>query len=492
MNRFVSRTESEHDVIEASHAGTSISIALGIALSNRLSGNDHYTIAVIGDGSLAEGLALEALNHAAVEHEARLILVLNDNGYAISPGFGALHEYLETLEVGRREPELVFSSLGLDYQGPIDGHDVGAVMEALQIARRSDRVALVHLKTKKGQGFAPAGAHPLRLHFSFPFDPATGTALPRPGAAPYQDTAARVVGEAMARDEKIVAITPSTLYATGLQPVFERHPDRCFDPGMTEQHALSLAVGFAVQGYKPVAFYQSTFMQRAFDQLIHDVCFMNLPILILTVRTGFAGYDNPTHHGLYDFAYQRGLPNLRTMYPKDVFELERMVRDELASLSGPTLIAMPYGPGESIDPSVLSEPSRDFAGPERVEAGDDLLLIAVGPRFSAAREACQRLRERGVSAGLVNLRYVKPLPEARLVEWMRRVPRVVTIEEGVLDGGIGSAIAALAMDHELDCRLLRVGVPCQFVEPGSNEELARAYRLDADGIVARIDERWPR
>lgn len=492
MNRFVSRTESEHDVIEASHAGTSISIALGIALSNRLAGNEHHTIAVIGDGSLAEGLALEALNHAAVERSTRLILVLNDNGYAISPGFGALHEYLETLEPGRREPELVFSSLGLDYQGPIDGHDVEAVMAALQIARRSDRVALVHLKTRKGEGFAPADSHPLRLHFSFPFDPATGTALPRPGAAPYQDTAARVLGDAMARDEKVVAITPSTLYATALQPIFDRFPTRCFDPGMTEQHAMSLAVGFAVQGFKPVAFYQSTFMQRAFDQLIHDVCFMNLPILILTVRTGFAGYDNPTHHGLYDFAYQRGIPNLRTMYPKDVFELERMVADELASLSGPTLIAMPYGPGESHDASVLREPRRDFAGPERVEEGDDLLLISVGPRFGAAREACARLRQRGLSAGLVNLRYVKPLPEARLLEWMRAVPRVVTIEEGVLDGGIGSAVAALAMDHELDCRLLRIGVPCQFVEPGSNEELARAYRLDADGIVEQIVARWPR
>ena len=491
MNRFVTRTESEHDVIEASHAGTSISIALGIALGNRLSENGHYTVAVIGDGSLAEGLALEALNHAAVERSSGLVLVLNDNGYAISPGFGAIHEYLETLEPGRREPELLFSSLGLDYIGPIDGHDVGAVIEALRIAKRSERVPLVHLKTTKGEGFAPADSHPLRLHFSFPFDPETGAAKPRPAAPPYQDTAARVVGEAMARDEKIVAITPSTLYATGLQPVFERFPTRCFDPGMTEQHAMSLAVGFAVQGYKPVAFYQSTFMQRAFDQLIHDVCFMDLPILLLTVRTGFAGYDNPTHHGLYDFAYQRGLPNLRTMYPKDIYELERMVREELASLSHPTLIAMPYGPGEALDESVLSEPRRAFSAPQVVATGDDLLLISVGHKFTAAREACARLRQRGISTGLVNLRYLKPLPEARLVELLKSVPRAVVIEEGVLDGGVGSAIAALAMDHELDCRLLRIGVPCRFVEPGSNEELSRIYRLDADGIVARIEERWP-
>ncbi|MEZ4292709.1 MAG: 1-deoxy-D-xylulose-5-phosphate synthase [Myxococcota bacterium] len=490
MNRFVTRTESEHDVIEASHAGTSISIALGIALANRLAHAPHHTIAVIGDGSLAEGLALEALNHAAVERDTNLILVLNDNGYAISPGFGALHEYLRTLEPGETRPELLFSSLGLDYHGPVDGHDVGQVVGALRGARGSDRVALVHLKTRKGEGYAPADAHPLRMHFSFPYDRETGAARPRAGAPPYPETAARVIGEEMARDERIVAITPSTLYATGLQPIFEKFPERCFDPGMMEQHAMSLTVGLATGGYKPVVFYQSTFMQRAFDQLIHDVCFMDLPILILTVRTGFAGYDNPTHHGIYETGYTRPLPNLRTMYPKDVHELERMVRDGLVSLAHPTLVAMPYGPGDAFDASVLEEPAESFARAELVEEGSELLLIAVGPRFAAAREACSRLRTAGTSAGLVNLRHLKPLPEAQLVDLMRRYRRVVTVEEAVLDGGVGSAIAALAMDHELDCRLLRIGLPCAFVEPGSNEELARAYRLDADGILARIQERW--
>jgi 1-deoxy-D-xylulose-5-phosphate synthase len=299
-----------------------------------------------------------------------------------------------------------------------------------------------------------------------------------------------VIGEEMDRDEKIVAITPSTLYATGLQPVFEKFPDRCFDPGMTEQHAMSLTVGFASQGYKPIAFYQSTFMQRAFDQLIHDVCFMDLPILILTVRTGFAGYDNPTHHGLYDFSFLRGLPNLRTMYPKDIFELERMLRDELTSLTHPTLIAMPYGPGDTFDEGVLSESAESFARAEVVETGNELLLITVGHKFAATREACSRLRAEGVSTGLVNLRYLKPLPEEQLVDLMRDYRRVAVVEEAVLEGGIGSAIAALAMDHELDCRLLRIGVPCMFVEPGASDELCRTYRLDADGIVSRIRERW--
>lgn len=490
MNRFVTRSESEHDPIEASHAGTSISTALGIALSHRLAGRARSTVAVIGDGSLAEGLALEALNHAAVERGTGLVIVLNDNGYAISPGFGALHEYLRTLEPGSAGPELLFSALGLDYIGPVDGHDLEATIGALERARSSDRVPLVHCKTRKGEGYAPADDHPLRMHFSFPFDAETGAMHPRPAEPPYQDTAARVIGEEMDRDEKIVAITPSTLYATGLQPVFEKHPERCFDPGMTEQHAMSLTVGLALEGHKPVVFYQSTFMQRAFDQLIHDVCFMDLPILILTVRTGFAGYDNPTHHGIYDFAWQRGLPNLRTLYPKDVYELERMVRDGLRGLAHPTLIAMPYGPGEAFDPGVLEEPAESFGRPEVVESGEDLLLVTVGNKFAAAREACERLRAEGVDTGLVNLRQLKPLPRADLLEILPRYQRVAVIEEGVLEGGIGSAVAALVTDHELDCRLLRIGLPCVFVEPGSNEELCRAWRLDADGIVGRIRERW--
>lgn len=490
MNRFVTRSESEHDVIEASHAGTSISIALGIALSNRITGAAHYTIAVIGDGSLAEGLAFEALNHAAVERNSKLIIVLNDNGFAISPGFGGLHEYLQSRKVHEQGPEFFFSSLGLDYIGAVDGHDLAATMGALDMARSSERTCLVHLKTRKGEGYAPADAHPMRLHFSFPFDSASGQMKPRPGAAPYQDTAARVIGEAMEADPDIVAITPSTLYATGLAPVFEKFPERCFDPGMTEQHAMSLTVGLAVQGRKPIAFYQSTFMQRAFDQLIHDVCFMDLPILILTVRTGFAGYDNPTHHGLYDFAFLRGLPNLRTLYPKDVFELERMVRDNLETLAHPTLIAMPYGPEDRFDASALDASADSLCSPEHVVESDDLLLLTVGNKFAATRDACEALRADGVRAGLANLRQLKPLPEEALLDLIGGYSRVAVIEEAVIDGGVGMAIAALVTDHELDCRVLRIGVPCTFVEPGSNEELCRAYRLDAQGIVERIGERW--
>jgi len=493
MNRFITRTESEHDIIEASHAGTSISVALGIALAKKIKGEAEFVIAIIGDGALCEGMALEALNHAAAEKGIHLLIILNDNGYAISPGFGALHNYLQTRRLNNNNnPETLFTSLGLEYIGPIDGHRIEQMVNAFERAKQSERVPLIHVKTIKGYGLPAADDHPFRLHFSFPFDPGTGKAKEGYTSTGYQDTAARIIGEEMERDDKIVVITPSTIYATGLQSVFDRFPRRCFDPGMEEQHAMTMTVGLALEGFKPVIFYQSTFMQRAFDQLLHDVCFMNLPTLILTVRTGFAGYDNPTHHGIYDFAYMRGLPNLRILYPKDRFELERMVRENLNNLQGPTLIGMPYGPVDEFDGGVQDEPLYSFQQPEVISVGKDLLIITVGNKFGVARDVVAELQRQGTDAGLVNLRYLKPLPEEQLLRLMSQVSRVVTIEEGILDGGIGSAIATLAVDHALDCEILRIGIPCKFIEPGSNAELCSIYGLDMSGILARIKERWPK
>ncbi len=485
LNRFLSRTESAHDPIEASHAGTSISIALGLALARKLSSDDSRVVAVIGDGSLAEGLAFEGLNHAAVERTG-LVLVLNDNGYAISPGFGALHEALRD---GRARQ--FFEALGLEYVGPVDGHDLGALIPALERAKAAPKLAVVHARTQKGKGWAPADRHPFRAHFSFAFDPLTGESrVPAPPRG-YPDVVAAVLAEEMERDAELVCITPSTLYATGLAGIFARHPERCFDPGMEEQHALTLAAGLALGGKKPVVAYQSTFFQRAFDQLVHDLCFLDKPALLLLYRSGFAGYDNPTHHGIYDLAYLRAVPNLRLCYPKDRFEAERMVRDELRALAGPTAILMPYGPAEEIDESVRLETPESFALPEVDHVGRELVVFAVGNRYRAALEAVETLRARGIDAGLVNLRYLKPLPESFLAEELRGVKRVVTLEEGVLEGGIGSALCALALERSLHPEWLRIGLPCTFVEPGSNAELARAWRLDGPGVLERIHARWP-
>jgi len=260
---------------------------------------------------------------------------------------------------------------------------------------------------------------------------------------------------------------------------------------MEEQHALTLTVGMALAGKKPVIAYQSTFLQRAFDQLYHDVCFANLPVLVLAVRSGFSGYDNPTHHGIYDFAYTRGLPNLEILYPKDRHETERMVRDELRSLAGPVLICMPYGPVDDFDPGVLSESEASFARPQIVRSGHDLSLFTVGHKFGVAREVVERLEAADVRAGLVNLRRLKPLVAGDLVPLLEGTPRAVSLEEGVLDGGVGSALGDLVHDARVATELLRLGIPCRFVEPGSNEELCARYGLDAPGVLESIFSRWP-
>ncbi len=485
MNRFVSRSESEHDPIEASHAGTAVSVGLGLALARARAGDEHWTIAVVGDGALAEGMTLEALNHAAVE-KTKLMVVINDNGYAISPGFGALHEALQS----PARASGLFTALGFEYTGPLDGHDISSMRAAILRARDAEKVPVLHVRTVKGFGWKPADAHPFRQHFSFPFDPESGA--PRAAAPPpsYPDVVAEVVRSEMQTDTDIVCITPSTLYATGLARVFEEFPERCFDPGMEEQHALGMTVGLALGGKKPVIAYQSTFLQRAFDQLLHDVCFANLPTLILSYRSGFSGYDNPTHHGIFDFAYMRALPNLTVLYPKDRHEAEAMVRTSLRELTGPTVILMPYGPVDDFDPSVSQETGKTLRAPQVVREGTNLALLTVGNKFAVANEVVARLRLEDIDTGLVNLRCLKPLPSEGLTDILTSYARIVTLEESILDGGVGSAIASLITDNGLDTELLRIGLPCTFVEPGSNEELTAAYGLDANGVLRQIYRRW--
>jgi 1-deoxy-D-xylulose-5-phosphate synthase len=471
MSRFISKSESEHDVLDASHGGTSISVALGMALARALRGDTRSIVAVIGDGALTEGLALEGLNHAAVATHTNLVIVLNDNSSGASPGFGALHDYLQSLQPGRTDPETLFTALGFDYIGPVDGHDIEATVKALERAKDSTQIPFVHVRTEKGRGWK-------------------GTAPEGAGTVGYDDVAAAIVAAEMERDEHIVAIAPSTLDGAGLPPIFKKFPDRAFDPGLEEQHALTLTTGFAAERCKPVVFFQSTFLQRAFDQLVHDVCFGNVPVLMLSVRSGFAGADSPTRHGIYDFAYWRGLPNLRVLCPKDRHEAERMVRDELRGLASPTIVAMPHGAVDDLDPGVNDEPAAQFRKPQTVLTGKDVTIVAVGRTFKAARDAAERMRKKGVDTGLVNLRCLKPLPEEPLAEILGRALRVVTIEEGVLDGGVGSAVAALAADRKLKVEILRLGLPCAFIAAGKHDELCRLHGLDADGVLQKIREFW--
>lgn len=489
MNRFISRDESVHDFIEASHAGTSISIALGRALALRNAGKEDWTVAIIGDGALSEGIALEALNHASVEPNIRLLIVINDNGYAISPGFGAIHNYLQSRKTGSTESDSLFSSLGYKVLGPIDGHSIKALLAAFDEVKTSFEVCVIHLKTEKGKGLISAANHPFKMHFSFPFEAETGVSLWPPVGVTYQDVASSAINKCMEHDSKIVAITPSTLYATGLASIFEKYPTRCFDPGMEEQHAVSMAVGMALAGLRPILFYQSTFLQRAFDQLIHDVSFSNQDILILTVRSGFAGYDNPTHHGIYDFSYLRCLPNVQIFYPKDAQELYTITSIALTTLKGPLIIHMPYG--SISDPGDLrTDLTMNVHEPDLITSGRDGVIITIGNKVASCLSAIELLESRGLSFGLINIRQLKPLQENYLLPLLKNVERVVTVEEGVLEGGFGSAISSFMHKNELDQELLQIGLPCAFIEAGSNDELSSKYGLDSNGIVGQILARW--
>ncbi|NCB77681.1 MAG: 1-deoxy-D-xylulose-5-phosphate synthase [Negativicutes bacterium] len=484
MSRFVCPAESEYDILDATHAGTAISAAYGLAQAKALKGEEGYTVAIVGDGAMAEGLTWEGLNHAAAQPVPGLIVILNDNGYAISPGFGALHNCLQS---GRMREWC--EALGMDYIGPIDGHDIAAVKAALEraIPSREGCLPFIHLRTQKGHGWAPADSHPYRMHFSFAFDPQTGQA--KTSGAPsntYPDWTAAAIEKAMETDASIVAITPSTRYATGLDRIFSRFPARSFDPGMEEQHALTFAAGLALGGAKPVVCYQSTFMQRAYDQLYHDICYSNLSVLLLLARSGFAGYDGPTHHGIYDVPYLRSLPNLRLLYPKDGQEARQMVAESLANLQGPVAIAMPYGPAQEGE---LAGDMR-WERPAILEAGKDIMILSTGPRLADSLQAVQKLRQEGRDVGLAQLRQLHPLAAEPILEVIGSCRRVVTVEEGSRSGGVGGAVAEVLLDAAWQGELLRISLPDAFIEAGSQEELAKAYGLDAVGIVEQIKRRW--
>lgn len=485
MSRFISSFESKHDFVEASHAGTSISLALGRALSLRNQGLTHWTVALIGDGALAEGLALEALNHASVEKNIKLLIVVNDNGYAISPGFGAIHNHLQGRSIGTSKPDPLFTSLGYKSIGPIDGHCFDSLIDAIETAKKTEGVCVLHAKTEKGRGLAPAATHPFKMHFSFPFDVVSGVAKSNSKTINYQDVAALAIYDAMKSDSKITAITPSTLYATGLANVFSRFPDRCFDPGMEEQHAMSMAVGMAISGAKPVLFYQSTFLQRAFDQIIHDVCFANKDILILAVRSGFAGYDNPTHHGIYDLSYLRCMPNLKIYYSRNSKDLYELTLMGLKKAKGPSIILMPYGPAEDL--SFSRKKIRTSNGrPELICQGKDGIILAVGNKVNDCICAIKMLQKRGLSYSLVNLRQLKPLPEAALLRLIGKTPHIVSVEEGVLEGGVSCAVSAFLHKNKIKASQTMIGLPCSFIESGSNKELSSKYKLNPAGIYKTI------
>ncbi|HLZ48241.1 MAG TPA: 1-deoxy-D-xylulose-5-phosphate synthase [Candidatus Limnocylindria bacterium] len=524
LSGFLTRTESEHDQFGAGHAGTSISAAEGMAVARDLGGGREHVIAIIGDGALTAGMAWEALNDIGARR-TRVIVVLNDNGMSIAPNVGAVSRMLETVrtaapyrelkhvarsvlehmpagdlaEEARRRlfnslkaifiPNILFEQFGFTYFGPVDGHDLGALESVLKKARDfEDGPVFVHVHTQKGHGYGPAEADNQKWHGVS----ATGSAAP---AAPqYTKVFADAVAETMRTQPKVVAITAAMPAGTGLAPLFKEFPTRLFDVGICEQHAVTFAAGLATQGIVPVVAIYSTFLQRAFDQVVHDVAIQELPVVFALDRGGIVGDDGRTHQGLFDIAYLRPLPGIVLMAPKDEAELRQMVWTAVRYAEhggGPIAFRYPRGTGAGVplDAPLVELP---IGISETLREGADVAILAYGTVTQAALAAADALAADGIEATVVNARFAKPLDAERYLALAARIGRVLTVEEHVIAGGFGSAVGELFAERGAKVELEILGVPDEWVDHGAQKIWRRHFGLDAEGIAAAVRGRWPR
>jgi 1-deoxy-D-xylulose-5-phosphate synthase len=531
IGKFLRREESPWDHFGAGHAGTSISAALGMARAMQHQGDEHGAIALIGDGGMTAGMAFEALNHAGHLRQRNLVVVLNDNEMSISPNVGALSSYLsrklsapmvrrmkgwakefltslpgdmlhwaqkaeESLKVFF-SPGLLFEALGFKYVGPIQGHRIEVVLETFenvqQMLANGDGPILVHALTAKGYGYEPAQRDPFKYHGVGAFDVESGKfRKPRPGPPKYQVVFADTLIRLAREDERIVGITAAMADGTGLDRFQKEFPARFYDVGIAEQHAVTFAAGLAAGGMKPVAAIYSTFLQRAYDQVVHDVCVQNLDVTLAMDRAGLVGADGATHQGMYDIAYLRTLPNIIVMAPKDENELQHMLRTAV-EYDGPAAIRYPRGAGFGVplDPDLKSVP---VGRSELLRDGTDALIVAYGTTVHPALEAAEELAAEGVSAAVVNARFVKPLDAERIVALARRCGAVVTVEEHAGMGGFGSAVLEALAEAEVVVPSHCIAIPDRLVEHGNPEQQLHELGVDRDGIVRatrQIVERRP-
>jgi 1-deoxy-D-xylulose-5-phosphate synthase len=516
MSGYPSRSESVHDFVENSHASTSLSYATGLALA-REDGDDSYIVAVIGDGALTGGMAYEALNHIAQLSPERLIIVINDNGRSYAPTVGGLAAHLAALrvnpayerskeilgEMARRipvvgettdealhrmkeaikqvlQPATFLDVLGIKYTGPIDGHDLDVLEATLERAKQFHEPVVVHVVTEKGRGYAPARDESERTHGVGAFDLDTGDA--RSNGLGFTDAAEAIIADAAEQRPDVVAITAAMGSATGLGRLAELHPDRVIDVGLAEQHAVTLASGLAMGGRRPIVCIYSTFLQRAFDQLVTDVALHDLPVVFMIDRAGVTGSDGPSHHGAFDLAYLRMIPGLSIAAPSTADELAGMLA---TALDHPGPVAIRY-PKARVDSIPQSPPVPvPFGEWEELRSGSDILLLAVGRMVPVATDAVTLLEEEGISCGLVNARWVKPL-DPRLLEWAEQYERIITIEDGVASGGFGSAVLGALAPAGLAGRVRVLGLPDTFLPPGNADVILSELGLDADGVAAHI------
>lgn len=530
LSGFLRRDESEYDTFGAGHASTSISAALGIAVARDLKGEDFHVCAIIGDASIAGGMAMEAINQAG-HLKTRLIVLLNDNGMSIAPAVGALAGYLNRIKAAQSYhhlkeeigdvlesvpgvghslrkaaktvkdaiaaavlPGALVNELGFKYIGYVDGHNVPMLVRALEEAKKiDDGPVIVHALTTKGKGYPSKEKNYYAWHATGPFDPRTG--LPQTSSKKSPPTYTSVFGntlcELMEKDERIVALTAAMPDGTGVDKVLEKFPNRAFDVGIAEQHCVTFAAGMACEGLKPVAAIYSTFLQRAFDQVIHDVCLQNLDVTFAMDRAGIVGGDGPTHHGLLDIAYLRSYPNIVLMAPKDEAELKDMLLTAIEH-QGPAALRYPRGNGVGVD--ISAPPKKLEIGKAEIlieEPESEIAILAYGSMVYPSLQAAESLRKEGIKASVINARFAKPLDSELIIALARSSRLLVTVEEAYLAGGFGSAVLELLEENSLleNIRVLRIGLPDKIITHGDPKLLLAKYGLDSDGICNRIKEK---
>ncbi len=517
LNGFMLRTESEHDSFGAGHAGTALSAALGMAVARDMSGGDENVVVLAGDAAFTNGISFEALNNVAAQTK-RLIIILNDNEWSIDKNVGAIAEYFHKIatnptyvnlhervtglvekfggkaarHIARKAEEaakgivgrgMIFEEFGLNYYGPVDGHNLPLLIETLKFLKTQNRPVVLHALTQKGRGFGPALEKQKKFHGLGPYDPETGETK-----AAGQKTYSEIFAESPTRlanhDRKVVAITAAMPNGTALDLFRPHHPDRYFDVGIAEEHAVLFAAGMATKGYRPFCAIYSTFLQRAFDQIVHDVALQNLPVVFCMDRGGLSGDDGPTHHGLFDISYLRSVPNLIHMDPKDEDELQDMMYTALVH-EGPSAIRYPRGTGPG---AVLkAQPEALAIGQaEVIEDGADVAIFSLGAMLPEAQRLARALKAEGHSVAVINARFAKPVDANCIQAYARRCELLVTMEDHVLAGGFGSAVLETLNEAELDTPVVRVGWPDQFIEHGRVEDLRVRYGMTAEAALERV------
>ena len=526
VSGFCKREESEFDVFNAGHAGTGVSAGVGVAEARDLLGQKHKVITVVGDGALTSGMTYEGLNHAGILHHDSLV-ILNDNAMSISKNVGAISAYLNRtitgtfatwvkaeakmvlksiprigeplLKVAHRAkesakglilPGLLFEELGFRYVGPIEGHDFDQLLPILEHVGKLSGPTLLHVVTKKGLGYEPARKDPVWFHACSPFDRSTGE--PKKASTPpsYTSVAINALICQAKKDSRIVAITAAMAGGTGLDHFAEAFPSRFYDVGIAEQHAVTFAASLASQGMRPVIGIYSTFLQRAFDQVVHDVAVQNLPVFFCIDRGGLVAEDGTTHHGAYDLAFLRHIPNMTVMAPKDENELQHMIHTGL-TIDGPASVRYPRGNGlgVTLDHALIPIP---IGKGELLSSGGDIAIIALGAGVAPAVQAAQRLKSEGIAVAVVNARFVKPFDAELITHVASEAKAVITVEDGALQGGFGSAVLECLADHDVNnIRIRRIGIPDIFVDQGPQQRLREQCGITADGIYRVAKELHP-